>query len=419
MKLSTSLSVLLFAIPALAQELVEEDWSSHPTRLPTPTSDLTATLDPTSGLIYLIGGCNAETGNSLVFNTTFYGCSSVTAAAYAFDTASGKIDTAVPDAPRPRYRHAAAYVQGHIWLVGGRDLEDNLVTAIDVYSVGEGRWLDTESTLELPSNLVTSDLTAFATEDEIHVIGGYDVEYTAVTTTYAIDVAASLSGSQSLVWSERGGLAEARGDTNAVWIEESKTAYVVGGFTHADFWCKALSSVEQYDVDTDTWVRADPLTYERGDKAVAVVGSRLFVIGGESNTDCDLDPAQRTAPTTEVEVLDTSDGEEATWQEEIADIPDDHFRFPAVAYDGTIYTFGGQAYYESSCDCFPTRDTIFFYNVQEVKKWGVVPIAACSVAAVALVVGVILFAKSKSGNKERPTEIAVAEQDVKTGVQLN
>jgi hypothetical protein len=36
--------------------------------------------------------------------------------------------------PQARYRHAAEIIGSELWLIGGRDVEDNLITDIDVSS---------------------------------------------------------------------------------------------------------------------------------------------------------------------------------------------------------------------------------------------------------------------------------------------
>lgn len=34
--------------------------------------------------------------------------------------------------PRPRYRHCAEIVNNHLWLLGGRSVEDDLISEVDV-----------------------------------------------------------------------------------------------------------------------------------------------------------------------------------------------------------------------------------------------------------------------------------------------
>ena len=101
-------------------------------RLPKPLSDFTATLHPTTGLVYIAGGCDAELGN--VYNEEFkeFICNSSSNKLYSFEKETGTF-TALNDMPVQRYRHGAALVNNHLWLLGGRDTAaDALLTTVDV-----------------------------------------------------------------------------------------------------------------------------------------------------------------------------------------------------------------------------------------------------------------------------------------------
>jgi Kelch motif/Galactose oxidase, central domain len=347
-----------------------EEWQYHPTKLIKPISDQSATIDPNTGRVYLVGGCNNTDGNIRLApgNGSDFTCPDVTDRSYVFDITTGKIES-LPSAPHKRYRHAAIFHNGLVWLFGGRDAGfnetaevDNLVYNVDVFDTTTNSWR-TDLTFRLDDSIARSDGSAFVIKDTIYLVGGYELGYNATKTTIAIDIAKSISSKKTLSWSPRADLIQARGDCYAEVV--NGVAYIVGGFTHLDFWCEALDDVERYRPADDKWERlseSQSLVYERADKAVVTVGTRLYVIGGEYKTDCSAEPSQRTGPTTEVEVFDTADGDAATWKEEIADIPADHFRFPAVSYKGVIYTFGGQNYYNTECDCFPASNVILTFN---------------------------------------------------------
>lgn len=64
--------------------------------------------------------------------STFY-CTSVTNATYVFNPFQHTFKR-MADAPHPRYRHVAVTFNGELFLLGGRDVDDNLITAIDVSS---------------------------------------------------------------------------------------------------------------------------------------------------------------------------------------------------------------------------------------------------------------------------------------------
>lgn len=357
----------------LDKSMIKEHWHYHTTVLPKPISDHSATLVPDNpGRIYIMGGCNHTNGNTRAVpndTTADFFCPEVSDHTYVFDATTGGIIT-LPPAPHPRYRHGAVYHNGLIWFLGGRDASfnetagvDSLVYQVDVLDTTTNRWRNDLTFALDPEMMARSDHAAFVIDDTIYLAGGYLLGYNATATTVAIDIPLSLASGKTLSWSKRANMNQERGDCHAAVV--NGVAYIVGGFTHADNWCEALNDVERYRPNDDAWARlseAQSLTYGRGDKAVVTVGTRLYVIGGESKTDCEGDPGQRTSPTTEVEVFDTADGDAASWTEEISDIPNDHFRFPAVSYNGVIYAFGGQNYYNGECDCFPTSNAILTFD---------------------------------------------------------
>lgn len=388
---------LLSSLLGFAQAAIDSTpykWVTHSEQLPKPLSDMSATLDEASGTIYIMGGCDNINGNERVTIPEldeFFSCPSITNAMYGFDLETGAIDMSLPSAPRERTRHTAALVDGKIWMIGGRDSEDSIIQEIDIFDIAKNEW-DTTVTLSVPEDLARSDSASFTQGDEIFVTTGYLPDYTASATTYKIDTVQSLA-TGSLVTISLAEPTVASGDANAVSI--CGQAYLVGGFTHANQWCRALHNVTQYDIASNTWKEIVPLTYNRGDKALVALGSSIHAIGGESNTDCAGDPSQRTNPTTEVEVLDTNQ-QVLQWTETVVDIPDDHFRFPAVAHENKIYTFGGQQYYSALCDCFATRSTILIYEVPQEENTA----AVCSAggyfggawaASVLLVVGMLMI----------------------------
>ena len=93
----------------------------------------TCMQQPEQGFIVVFGGCDSPGGNERNKTNdlvTFY-CTSVTNATYIFNPFKNTFQR-MADAPHPRYRHVAAVFNGELYVLGGRDLADNLVTAIDV-----------------------------------------------------------------------------------------------------------------------------------------------------------------------------------------------------------------------------------------------------------------------------------------------
>ncbi len=96
-----------------------------------PLSDHTATQ--WKGLIYIAGGCDSPIGNQFIANEGFFACSSLSDSFFSFDP-SKYFDhfVSLPNLPRQRYRHSGGASNDQIWVVGGRDVDDNLIDSVDV-----------------------------------------------------------------------------------------------------------------------------------------------------------------------------------------------------------------------------------------------------------------------------------------------
>lgn len=107
----------------------ELTWSSGK-NLVYGTSDLTSTHE--NGKIYLAGGCVAQTGHAFFAVMGVFMCDSIANIFYAYDIAKNEYDRSLPNLPRRRYRHAAAASNGHLFILGGRTVTDELIREIDV-----------------------------------------------------------------------------------------------------------------------------------------------------------------------------------------------------------------------------------------------------------------------------------------------
>lgn len=323
--------------------------------LPMPMSDMSATYDKVTNKIYIVGGCDDPQGNALQ-DWDGYACTSLTAKTYAYDADAGTFDV-LPDAPRERYRHTAASVNGRIWLVGGRTVEDHLITEIDVLDTASKTWSTVGS---LPPHLQMSDQASFALGDSLYVLGGYDSNYTATERVVSVNADAEYVSANGVVFVDAPSLAEARGDVHAVAV--GNAAYVTGGYTHADGYCEPLVSTERFDRATNAWTTIGPLATGRADKALVVVNDHLYAVGGEAKHTCDGDPSEYTLALDDVEVLDAS--AHADGWTVLADAPARRFRFVGAPWPDTnsVYVLGGQTFYEPSCKCFATSDLISKYT---------------------------------------------------------
>lgn len=367
MKTFTSIALVS---AASAVTTVKWETSSLP-KLPFPVSDQSATFH--NGKIYLVGGCDQNQIN--IGNSTFI-CPSVTEKCSIFDPVAASF-SACANAPNKRYRHAAAAVGNKIWLVGGRDGDDNITTSIDVYDPDTDMW-STPTTW--PG--ATSDLAAFAgNDDDLFVAGGYTSAYLAQSKVYKIDTAKTLTDG-ALSISDSTDLNQGRGDIAAVVV--GAKAYITGGWHH-DSWCDPLESVEKFDIAGETWSEVADLGVGRADKALVALNGKLYAIGGEHSDNC-------TVVARAVDDVEVYDPATDTWTVE-SNIPEERFRFVAAAVPSlnSIYIFGGQKYYDATCDCYPVADDVLQFQEEEVEQSFAFPAASASFGALSAVV-MALFA---------------------------
>jgi N-acetylneuraminic acid mutarotase len=303
-------------------------------------------------------------GNEYNTEGSFFFCSSLSTSLLVFDLETETFDESLPDLPRPRYRHSSAVIGNQLWLVGGRSLEDGLIEEVDIFDFDTNMW--TSRSLPKTEHQV-SDHASFVSPEDLgflYVAGGYDQNYTALTQVYRIDtVASSSSSSQELVIETMAPLLEARGDISGVTSHTGDYAYVGGGFTSENGFCAPLATVEQYGFEQKQWKFIDPLQNARGEIVFLELDNHLYGMGGERQIEdiCEIlidnstDPGEHTNAVELVELWEQG----KDWLQ-IASFPNHKFRFAAIVDRNTsaIYTFGGQAKYQTACQCFPTTTEI-------------------------------------------------------------
>jgi len=302
--------------------------------MPEVRSDMTATT--VGNAIYIIGGCWID--QTWVHDPVYseYKCGAglevaITKKAFKYLPGDDRYET-LPDAPRGRYRHAAAVVGQKIYVVGGVDWQGNAVSQVDVLDTQAGTW----STFAFNMPTPTADPAAFAFGGKVYVVGGYVLpNYDASKVTYVLNPA----GASGSAWYQGPQMIEGRGDTFATIV--AGKAYVLGGFTHVNQFKTPLASLEELDVSRTgaTWVPKRDIPTARGDKAVAGLNDVLHVVGGETKND-----AGHSVPLRDVEVYDPSSN---LWYTG-GNIPSKRFRFTAAAHGNSIYIFGGQGFLEGT-----------------------------------------------------------------------
>lgn len=207
--------------------------------------------------------------------------------------------------------------------------------------------------------------------------GGFDQNYTAQSYTFAIDPVQTTTTGE-LITIPLAPLPTPRGDCGGASMtlkndnNNNTTLYyviIVGGFTSANDFCQELNITERYDFETDSWTKVGDLWNGRADNALVVLNDSIYAIGGErlmfdlcnATPETRPEPGEISGPVKDVEYFD---GTTNQWTE-IQDLPgENRFRFAAIAYGDTVYSFGGQLAFNDECQCFPNSDDIILYKEQ-------------------------------------------------------
>jgi len=311
-----------------------------------------ATASAVGGVIYVIGGCDDAKGNSRVGgNEThpFHACIDIADHVMIYRPLQPGWTLSSSKMMMARYRHAAVVVGTDIYVVGGRNVLDQLLTSVLRYSTTDDAW----STVgDFPG--ATSDNAAFEHGGAVIACGGYNHDYSGAQASCHI---LELEAEQPAFIPWAASLATGRGDFSIVRLQDA--AYAYGGF---DSSFTALASIErvrfQGTAGQPAWeTMPAAMRHARGDFAAAALHGRLLAIGGESGTNA-LDAG---ASLRHVEAFSP---QTAAWLGELhlAPIPHATFRFCAAAVRNSVYIFGGQRAFNASCDCYPTHSGVFVYH---------------------------------------------------------
>jgi len=315
--------------------------------LKTARSDLSA--QTIKSLIYLTGGCISDQSIAKDSN-----CPNITNSMEIYNPQTDSITIGTP-MPRPRYRHSTVVVaQRYLFVIGGRDLQDNIVQPIDIYDVVSGTW-STHPKASMSSDCC-SDSIAFVLADvntgydNIYLPGGYYANYSASNEVLILK---TLNTSTEGTF-QRGLVANSnykRGD--AMSLVYNNHGFVSGGFLENSF-CSPIGNTEEYDPVKNTWTVRSSLAHARADGAAVMIDSHLFILGGETkDKSCNF-----SLPVSDVEKYDVPTN---SWSDFIA-LPTSRFRQSGEIYKDTIYVFGGQIE-NSTTGTYQILDWIYALNI--------------------------------------------------------
>ncbi|KAI5060856.1 hypothetical protein GOP47_0023361 [Adiantum capillus-veneris] len=252
-------------------------------------------------VVYILGGAKGD-GN-------------LTSEVWKYDSVFHNYTFMAP-MPEPRYRFGAAIIENTIYVVGGRNVSDNLeaqpndgmVKTTLIYDIVTNTWRKGTDALDFQG-----DTCAAALDGKIYMVGGYGVNYSYLNTTAVYDPAtnswsrlpdmptprgdlmcASLNGEIYVL----GGYYDPTGDrpnsfsakmesfnptTGAVVALEGGRIILVGGEGHyreEDGYKYPKHVNEVYYASDQTWVQKAMMTTARFRTAAATAGGLTFVFGG-------------------------------------------------------------------------------------------------------------------------------------------
>lgn len=187
-----------------------------------------------------------------------------------------------PDMPEA-VTHANAVVVGReVWSAGGFVGDDPGVAVATVrrFDTIEGRWRDGPA---LPQPVGGGTLRLLGRT--LHYVGGFMADRdTVVTTHWALDVDAAEASPGQVRWQAHTPLHVARGHLASAVV--GGRLFAIGGQVRHDTNPVDLPDVEAYDPATDTWtvVASLPTPRSHFEASTFVDGGRIVVVGGRNNT---------------------------------------------------------------------------------------------------------------------------------------
>jgi N-acetylneuraminic acid mutarotase len=121
--------------------------------------------------------------------------------------------------------------------------------------------------------------------------------------------------------------------------------YGFGGFVYPQSGPPAwvpINNAWEYDPATDTWKALAPMPSKRGSPVAAVVGDKIYVIGGATTLPGTTDPAiNQSTPQLCLGTVEEYDPEKNTWRER-SSMPTPRNHTTAGVVNGKIYVLGGR-----------------------------------------------------------------------------
>jgi N-acetylneuraminic acid mutarotase len=225
-----------------------------------------------------------------------------------------------PEMPTLRDGPSAAVVGSSVYLVGGIasfDRSYNVarsVATFERFDTATGKW---ETLPPLPRAL--NHVALAAVGDAIYALGGETDRLRlgdVVAESWRYDIAARR-------WDPIAPMPTARGAAATAVL--GHRIYVVGGLAGR----ASLETVESYDVDTDRWRREPPMSTRRNHLATAALDGLVYALGGRAEDEESVRTFERYDPRT------------GRWTR-LADVPEPKAGFALLAVPGGLVAAGGE-----------------------------------------------------------------------------
>ncbi|XP_070559808.1 kelch-like protein 31 [Ptychodera flava] len=240
---------------------LQNSWSKL-TEMPYPRNHHAAQF--VNGYLYIIGGSDPNAESEEFMSPMSTAC--------RYDIASKKWEDIAP-MKTSRVFFQVAVLYGQLYVVGGQDAKGRILSSVERYDSATNTWRYTAS-LSSPRYAVS----VAPHRGMLFAVGGYnDNGKTPVLSTV------ECYDPHSDLWTEKSPLRYAR--CHASMADVVGKLYLFGGMVKtnsSDEDCRSLPSVDVYIDNDDTWEYVTDLSEARHESSVAVMGTKVFIIGGIS-----------------------------------------------------------------------------------------------------------------------------------------
>ena len=237
---------------------------------------------------------------------------------------------------------SANVVNGRIYVMGGFDWHtDNQVgsTKVEVYDPVTNTWANKADMLTGRGSLASEVVGG-----KIYAMGGSpEASFPSIATVEAYDPTTDS-------WSRLTDMLEALDGATAIQVDGK--IFVIGGtqFNSLTQERISISTVEEYDPETNTWAKKTEMPTPRYTLSSCVINGKIYVIGGMIST------FQMVTPEYATQAVEVYDPRTDTWAKK-ADMPAPRAGAAAAVLNGKIYVFGG-----TDIDFGSATSTIFEYD---------------------------------------------------------